>query len=100
MIEHWKLLYLNGNKTIYSISNLGRIKDNKNKFVKLFIRKDVLNDDIDKYFCNLVINLKPNTLAVDKLVAYTFLKVPRDGLDIVHLDGNVLNNCIENLRFD
>lgn len=95
----WKLIYLNGNPTTYYINDVGEIKNDKNKPIRQFLKKDVLNDDTIKYFCNLKIGLKPCTLAVDVLVAQTFYKKGKGCSKVVHLDKNVLNNNVENLRW-
>lgn len=95
----WKLIYLNGNPTSYYINTKGDIKDDKNKPVRQFLKNDVLNDDVVKYFCNLRVGLKLSTFAVDKLVAQTFHKNSKGCLKVVHLDKNVFNNNVENLRW-
>lgn len=96
----WKLIYLNGNPTSYYINTRGEIKDGKtNKLVRQFLKQDVLNDDETKYYCNLLVGLKPCTLAVDVLVVQTFYKKCRGCLIVQHLDKNVLNNNVENLRW-
>lgn len=90
---------MNGNPTSYYINTRGEIKDGKNnKPVRQFLKKDVLHDDIIKYYCNLRVGLKPCTLAVDVLVAQTFYKKKRGCSKVIHLDKNVLNNNVENLR--
>ena len=94
----WKLIHLNGNPTNYYINDVGEIKDDKNKPVRKFLKQDVLNDDVIKYFCNLKVGLKPCTLAVDTLVAHSFYKKKRGCSKVIHLDKNVLNNNVENLR--
>lgn len=94
----WKLLYLNGNPTQYYICSTGQIKDDK-KIVRQYLKKDVLNDDVVKYFCNLLIGLKPCSLAVDKLVAHAFIKKGKMCTRVVHLNENVLDNNVENLRW-
>ena len=37
-------------------------------------------------------------LRVDKLVYETFVRHLREDEDLIHLDGNKLNNCVENLK--
>ena len=103
IIQHdfpsWKLIYLNENPTSYYISTRGEIKDGKNnKLVHQFLKKDVFRDDFIKYFCNLRIGLKSCTFAVDELVAQTFYKTNQKCTKVQHLDNNIFNNNVENLR--
>lgn len=95
----WKLIQLNGKNTSYYINDVGDVKDDKNKPVRKFLKQDVLNDDVVKYFCTLRVGLKPCTLAIDKLVAQTFYKKGKGCSKVIHLDKNVLNNNVENLRW-
>ena len=76
MIEQWKRIYLNGNQTDYYISNLGNVKDIDNNAIHLKILQDVMNDKLPKYYCDLRVGPKDNTVRVDKLVADAFLKNP------------------------
>lgn len=99
MIERWELIHLNGHNTGYYVSTFGNIKTDDSNPVKFVLKKDIMGDNIVKYYCNIPLGPKKCTIPVDKIVATTFLKRERNLNIIKHLDSNVLNNNIENLRW-
>lgn len=89
--EEWKILKENNN---YSISNLGRIKNNTNN---ILLHPDIYN----KGYYRIVIKVKGHktTLFIHRLVAKYFI-LNDNGYNIVdHIDGNKLNNIYTNLRW-
>lgn len=78
----------------YQVSNFGNIKNKKtNRLLKSKLGRD--GRYLSVYLCN---NEKENTQRVHRLVAEAFLgKQP--GLMVNHIDGNKLNNRVENLEW-
>lgn len=104
MKEIWK--DIKGYEGLYQVSNLGNVKSldriiiSKDK--KRNIRGRILHLSIcpDGYFfCHLCKNGKDKNCKVHRLVAETFIKNPDNYPCINHIDGNKLNNKIENLEW-
>lgn len=105
--EVWK--DIKGYEGLYQISNLGNIKS-LNKVQKLYINnaksgirkgkqlKLILFNN-GYYFVNLSKNGKIHSYAVHRLVAKTFISNPNNLPIINHIDGNKLNNNINNLEW-
>lgn len=86
---------------IYQISNLGRIK-RKNKILKFWNKqgkKKHYNPKNDYQKTRLSKNGKIKTYTVHRLVAKTFIPNPENKPQVNHIDGNPLNNCVENLEW-
>ena len=87
-----------GYEGIYQISNEGNLKSlkwNKSKILKKHI------DNNGYYSSNLTLNNKYKTFRLHMLVAKAFLNHTPDGttkLVVNHIDGNKLNNNINNLE--
>lgn len=84
---------------LYQVSNLGRIKRLKGigcteeRFIKPCIRKGY-------YFVFLYRNSKYKTMSIHRLVALSFLLNKYDKMEVNHIDGVKLNNCVENLEWN
>lgn len=91
MKEIWK--DIPGYEGKYQVSNKGEIKNIKlNKYRKQ--RKDKDGYSIVDLFYN-----KPKTFKVHRLVALSFIPNPKNLPQINHIDGNKLNNRVNNLEW-
>ncbi|WP_242227195.1 NUMOD4 domain-containing protein [Bacillus cereus group sp. BfR-BA-01315] len=92
MTEIWK--DIEGYEGYYQVSNTGKIKNKRNSR----IRKNCLT----KYgYLNvqLLISGKDKTFQVHRLVAQAFIPNPNNKTQVNHIDGNKLNNNIDNLEW-
>lgn len=83
---------------LYMVSNTGLIKSlhwGKEKLLKQVIR----NNNYPYYFVGLLKNGKRKYFAVHRLVAMMFIPNPNNYEQVDHLDGNKLNNNVENLEW-
>ena len=87
---------IEGYERLYQISTKGRIKSfYKNKAT-------ILKQNISGYGylrVHLCKNKEVTNFYVHRLVAETFIPNPKNLPEVDHLDGNKLNNCVENLRW-
>ena len=105
MEEIWKPI--KGYEGLYEVSNLGNIKSVKRKAKnrgkgKRIIRERILKPSMDRsngyYQIKLSKNGKLKTFKIHKLVIEHFLNKISKGLVVNHIDGNKLNNNINNLE--
>ena len=89
--EEWKILEEN---SMYSISNLGRIKNNN---TNILLHPDIYNKGY--YRTTIRINGHKTTLFIHRLVAKYFVKNVNRYNIVDHIDGNKLNNVYTNLRW-
>ncbi len=96
-------------KGLYQASTKGRIKSLKsNKHCKPHILKQTVQIEKShrKYknsngyaYVKLHVNGKCYNKRVHRLVAITFISNPENKKQVNHIDGNTLNNCVENLEW-
>lgn len=94
---------------IYQVSTKGRIRSLKSsKHCKPHILKQTVQIEKShrKYknssgyaFVKLYVNGKGYNKRVHRLVAITFIPNPENKDQVNHIDGNSLNNCVENLEW-
>ena len=88
-MENWKEINITGLEK-YEISNLGNIKNVKNKrLLKNYDRKDSYSSI---YLCKKTYN-------IHRLVGITFLPNPDNKPTINHIDKNKHNNKLKNLEW-
>lgn len=95
-----------GYEGIYSATSLGRIyshrrlQKNGKRFIKCGGKFFNVRLNMDGYpILNLSANGKCKTVRVHRLIAKTFIPNPYNLPEINHIDGNKLNNSIENLEW-
>ena len=109
--EIWKDVV--GYENIYEVSNLGRIRTNKNKITyterhgirhwKQRILKQKIQQRVrsDKYDARVILwkDGKEKTFLVSRLVAMSFINNPYNLPQVNHIDGEPTNNNVKNLEW-
>lgn len=91
-----------GAEGLYEVSNTGKIRSvlgGRRKGVEL--KQSLRNKAANKtyYIVSLVINGRPKTVTVHRLVAKAFISNPNEKPCVNHIDGNRLNNDVGNLEW-
>lgn len=85
---------------LYQVSNLGRVRSipRRGTCKTLHILKPGKNHK-NYLQVRLTKNSKGKTFVIHRLVAKSFILNPNDYPQVNHIDGNKLNNCVDNLEW-
>lgn len=107
MQEEWR--DIKGYEGLYQASSFGRVRTVEGKTTfsqkhgvrhwKSRIMKGRGNNPVTGARVSLWRNGKKKDFLVARIIAYTFLGEPEDGFTVNHIDGNRLNNKVENLEW-
>lgn len=94
MKEQWKKIFINGQSTVYSVSNLGRVRNDK----KMSILDGYINNN---GYSMVHLRYRINKMcSVHRLVMRAFKPCDEmDDLQVNHIDGNKQNNNVLNLEW-
>lgn len=94
VIEEWR--DIKGYEGIYKVSNLGGVKKNVNQ--EWFVRKSSI---LKSGYAAIQLRKgkEKQMFRVHRLVALAFIPNPENKSDVNHIDGDKLNNCLENLEW-
>jgi len=111
MVEEWKDIdFLKGFEGMYQVSNLGRVKSlgrivvypgsKYGMYNGVFRPEKILKPKLNRY-AGLTLSNKTTKIypSVHRLVALAFISNPLNKPCVNHIDGNGLNNCVENLEW-
>ena len=104
-MEQWK--EIEGFDGLYLVSNLGRVLRKRREYINpqgttCVIEEKELKPSLNgRGYLHVKIryNGKRHTLVVHRLVAKAFLPNPANKPQVNHIDGNKLNNRLDNLEF-
>lgn len=92
-MEEWRIIEENDN---YSISNLGRVKNNLTGEFRLI--QNPIGTRL-YYYVNLSKNGKVKKYNIHRLLAQAFIPNPNNLPLVDHIDRNKINNNLDNLRW-
>lgn len=95
--EIWK--DIDGYEGLYQVSNLGNVKSLTNRSNHKEEKILKLNTNGKYYLVNICKNTKKKTLLIHRLVAKAFIDNPNNLPQINHINGNKLDNRVENLEW-
>lgn len=97
MEEIWK--DVKGYEGIYQVSNLGRIKSLSRNTKNQYAYKEKIIKQIKDKRGYLIVNIKKRATKVHRIVAEAFIPNPNNLPQVNHIDGNKLNNNVDNLEW-
>lgn len=88
----------------YEVSNLGRVRKSgyygqRRRYYEPHLMSPSTSNSNGYPVINFIDNGHKKTFAVHRLVAMLFIPNPKGFGFVVHLDGNKLNNCVDNLEW-
>lgn len=108
-MEIWK--QIKGYEELYEVSNLGNVRSkdktiiqdakNNSKSTHLYKGKTLkpMLQNNGYYTVTLCYNQKYKIVGVHRLVAQAFIPNPDNKPQVNHIDGNKMNNCVDNLEY-
>lgn len=104
MCEIWKNVAIQPYSDYYMVSNLGNVKRIKecSKYNTSSKKLSILNQAVGSWgykVVSLTVFGESKSFLVHRLVAITFLDNPLNKKQVNHIDGNKLNNCVDNLEW-
>ena len=90
MNEIWK--DIQGYEGLYQVSNLGRVRNSKNKLMKTYLRNGYCRIDLSK-------EGKRSKHSIHRLVATTFIPNPENKPQVDHINTVRNDNRVDNLRW-
>lgn len=108
MTEVWK--DIEGWEGKYQVSNYGNVKSVHRKINYKFkgtpktriMHEKIIKKAVNKFgyeYVNFTDNYKAKKYKVHRLVAQAFIPNPLNKKTVNHIDGNKLNNCVDNLEW-
>lgn len=96
--EIWK--DIKGYEGFYQVSNLGKVRSfpRRGTYKTIYILKP---RKTHKGYLQVILtkNNKPKSFSIHRLVAKTFISNLNNYPQVNHIDGNKLNNCVDNLEW-
>lgn len=93
-MEIWRPLLLNEQDTNYEISSHGNLRNSNHE-----LQNDTFKQFSGHYTFDFKLNNKVQRIKIHRIVAITFIDNPHKLKHIKHIDNNMFNNHVENLKW-